>query len=398
MMKKVFLIGLAATAMITSCSNDETVEVASQKAIGFESFVDKATKVDKDLTNTTLTEFAVYGIAYNNTSTIKVLGNEKVSRPTTVTDISTDAGNTTWTYTSKQYWNKGYTYWFSAIAPYGGNWTFGEATDSYYGFATPSATSGHIGRTLKFDNSSATGAKGLQDLIYSEVDAEAASSHPSTSSNENVKFTFKHLLSRLKFTFNNNVGDQYILKVTDIKIAAKDKDNTVAIYTGGTYKTKTDAVTAVNGTWTTIDSDEGFDLAFNNQDVYQKEVAGTKYYNLDASDAQIVDHRYVIPQDNNTDITLVCSFKLYARSTQTGDADYSLDYPRPTSGAQAAAKECTNVELKIPGGLKQGYSYNFVANITAENIESDLVPINFSVEKVGEYTSASDVDITVPTL
>lgn len=392
MMKKVFLIGLAATAMITSCSNDETVEVASQKAIGFESFVDKATKVDNDLTNTTLKEFAVYGIAYNNTSTIKVLGNENVSRPTTVTYISTDAGNTTWTYTSKQYWNEGYTYWFSAIAPYGGKWTFGEATGSYYGFATPSATSGHIGRTLKFDNSSATGANGLQDLIYSEVDAEPASSHSSTSSNENVKFTFKHLLSRLKFTFNNNVGDQYILKVTDIKIAAKDKDNTVAIYTGGTYKTETEAVTTANGTWTTTDT-EGFDLAFDDQDVYQKEVAGTKYYNLDANGVQIVDHRYVIPQDNDANITLVCSFKLYARSTQTGDTDYSLDYPRPTSGTQAAAKEYTSVELKIPGGLKQGYSYNFVANITAENIENGLVPINFSVVEVKEYTSASDVEI-----
>lgn len=38
-MKKIFLIGLAATAMLASCSNDETVEMAQNtKAIGFSSF------------------------------------------------------------------------------------------------------------------------------------------------------------------------------------------------------------------------------------------------------------------------------------------------------------------------------------------------------------------------
>ena len=39
-MKKIFLIGLAATAMLASCSNDETVEMAQNtKAIGFSSFL-----------------------------------------------------------------------------------------------------------------------------------------------------------------------------------------------------------------------------------------------------------------------------------------------------------------------------------------------------------------------
>lgn len=39
-MKKLFIIGLAATAMLASCSNDETVEMAQNtKAIGFSSFI-----------------------------------------------------------------------------------------------------------------------------------------------------------------------------------------------------------------------------------------------------------------------------------------------------------------------------------------------------------------------
>ena len=40
-MKKMFLIGLPATAMLASCSIDETVEMAQNtKAIGFSSFID----------------------------------------------------------------------------------------------------------------------------------------------------------------------------------------------------------------------------------------------------------------------------------------------------------------------------------------------------------------------
>ena len=60
-MKKIFLIGLAATAMLASCSNDETVEMAQNtKAIGFSSFIDKSTRAtDTDLTN--LATIEVYG-------------------------------------------------------------------------------------------------------------------------------------------------------------------------------------------------------------------------------------------------------------------------------------------------------------------------------------------------
>lgn len=44
-MKKLFMIGLAATAMLASCSNDETMEMAQQKAIGFSNaFVNNGTR------------------------------------------------------------------------------------------------------------------------------------------------------------------------------------------------------------------------------------------------------------------------------------------------------------------------------------------------------------------
>ena len=61
-MKKLFMIGLAATAMLASCSNDETMEMAQQKAIGFSNaFVNNGTRsiVDPSFTKETLEDFAV---------------------------------------------------------------------------------------------------------------------------------------------------------------------------------------------------------------------------------------------------------------------------------------------------------------------------------------------------
>ena len=67
-MKKLFMIGLAATAMLASCSNDETVEMAQSKAIGFSNaFVNNGTRsiVDPSFTTETLKDFAVYGFTQN---------------------------------------------------------------------------------------------------------------------------------------------------------------------------------------------------------------------------------------------------------------------------------------------------------------------------------------------
>lgn len=102
-MKKLFMIGLAATAMLASCSNDETVEMAQSKAIGFSNaFVNNGTRsiVDPSFTTETLEDFAVYGF----TQAGQIFNGTTVSAPG-------------WTYTPLQYWVAGNTYTFGAIAP-----------------------------------------------------------------------------------------------------------------------------------------------------------------------------------------------------------------------------------------------------------------------------------------
>lgn len=105
-MKKVFLIGLTAAAMLASCSNDETVEMAQQKAISFSNaFVNNGTRsvVDPSFTTTSLNDFAVYGFTQKG----QIFNGEKVSK-----------GGTAWSYDNVQYWVPGNTYTFGAIAPH----------------------------------------------------------------------------------------------------------------------------------------------------------------------------------------------------------------------------------------------------------------------------------------
>lgn len=108
-MKKLFMIGLAATAMLASCSNDETMEMAQQKAIGFSNaFVNNGTRsiVDPSFTKETLEDFAVYGFTQNG----QIFEGDKV--------YEGGSASTGWSYDVLQYWVPGNTYTFGAIAPY----------------------------------------------------------------------------------------------------------------------------------------------------------------------------------------------------------------------------------------------------------------------------------------
>lgn len=162
-MKKIFLIGLAATAMLASCSNDETVEMAQNtKAIGFSSFIDKSTRAtDTDLTN--LATIEVYGWR----------GDAQIFDKQEVTVEASGAG----TYSPIQYWEPNYTYAFEAIAPKSGEKgiTFAAAKN---------------GGTITFASNSET------DLLYSKADDKTTDQEITTDPRK-VGFTFKHLLSRV---------------------------------------------------------------------------------------------------------------------------------------------------------------------------------------------------------
>ena len=188
-MKKFLFLGIAATAMFASCTNDEMVEMNPQSAIGFETFVDKSTRVT-DVTTDNLTAFWVYGWRTKETTT------EQIFKAQAVT-----ANNGTCTYSPLQYWVGGYNYTFEAIAPQSDNnsVTFNAANGA---------------STITFVSDSET------DLIYATESKDLTSTTNLTKTPEAVGLVFNHLLSRVKFSFVNGfpANSDVKLTVTDVKI------------------------------------------------------------------------------------------------------------------------------------------------------------------------------------
>ena len=239
-MKKFLFLGIAATAMFASCTKDEMVEMNPQNAIGFETFVDKSTRVT-DVTTDNLTAFWVYGWR----STEQIFNAQEVT-----------ANKGACTYSPIQYWVGGYNYTFEAIAPKSGNngVTFNAANGA---------------STITFVSDSET------DLIYAKGGNDLTSTTNLTATPGAVGLEFNHLLSRVKFSFVNGfpANSDVTLTVTDVQI---DNAGTTATYTTS------------NGTWgaTTVPGA----VTFASDDV--ENIAGMQ--------SAETEHKYLIPADIKT--------------------------------------------------------------------------------------------------
>ena len=200
-MKKFLFLGIAATAMLASCTNDEMVEMNPQNAIGFETFVDKSTRAT-DVTKTNLSAFEVYGWRTTSTTTEQIFDAQAVT-----------ANNGTCTYSPLQYWVKGYNYTFEAVAPKSGEKgvTFNDANGA---------------STITFTSDAET------DLIYATNSRNLTSADPT---NTEVELTFNHLLSRVKFTFINGAeaNSAATITVSDVKITNTGNTATYSPFTDG---------------------------------------------------------------------------------------------------------------------------------------------------------------------
>ena len=260
-MKKFLFLGIAATAMFASCTNDEMVEMNPQSAIGFETFVDKSTRAAVDVTKTNLTAFEVYGWRTKDTRTEQIFNAQEVT-----------ANNGVCTYSPLQYWVGGYNYTFEAVAPKSGN-----------NGVTFNAAKGES--TIKFVSDSET------DLIYATGNKYLTGTTNLTATPGAVELVFNHLLSRVKFSFVNGFPEESDVKltVTDVKILSA---GTTAICTPST---KTWAAATASGV-----------VNFASDDVAN--IAGTK--------SAETEHKYLIPADIK-DYTVSFTVKM----TQGGVSD-----------------------------------------------------------------------------
>lgn len=201
-MKKIF-IAMMAVAAFAACSTEEQIAAPQGDAIAFgDAFVDNATKaIDGTFANNgtgvnELTQFDVYGIVENaNGAVANIFCAEPVSKSGSV-----------WTYdpNKTQYWVAGNSYSFAAVK------NGVVAVDDY----------DNMPATIAYDVTT------QDDVLYAEVNNVnyAGNVQP-------VKFTFNHLLSKVKFTVKNQMqyGNGNSYKVEEVRIVNAAKNATYTV-------------------------------------------------------------------------------------------------------------------------------------------------------------------------
>ena len=341
-MKKIFLMGLATAAMLASCSKDETVEMAQNtRAISFNNaFVDNATRsvVDPSFTVATLGNFAVYGFTQNG----QIFDGVTVS--------SNDAGST-WTYNPIQYWVEGNQYAFAAIAPasvsVSGETLTGSSVADY-----------KVGMTVSFTND------GKTDLLYANGGAfnadETFMASPLT-----VGLTFKHQLSKVKFSFKNNVSRAYNIKVTDVKITDAKSTGTLTVST------------AADNVWSNVGGDD-LKLSFGAASTTDASTADAIAF---GTEVDTYNEQLMIPTASTESYTVTFTVELLNGTVTMGTYNHTATI--------------SGVELKL------GYCYDFAAELNADNIvvdpddpDAELKPIEFTVNEISDWID-TDEDQTI---
>ena len=240
-MKKFLFLAIAAAAM-TSCSQDEVLEVAQKQAISFGSaFVGNATRAasatdpsyytDGETEHTQLTTFNVYGTVND----VNIFDGVAITK-------GTAAYGAVWAQeegTKTQYWVPGASYLFDAVV---------DATE-----VVTNQTTG-LPETLKYTTSTQT------DMLHNRQEVASAAADQGV-----VAFEFTHLLSKVKFSIvNSTVEDatNYQYVITNATLTN--------VYTNGDY-----AVPA--GTWSeqvvgTYALDSKFEVSSAETEVNAREV------------------------------------------------------------------------------------------------------------------------------
>lgn len=341
-MKKLFMIGLAATAMLASCSNDETVEMAQQKAIGFSNaFVNNGTRsiVDPSFTTETLEDFAVYGF----TQAGQIFKGDKVYKG--------GSASIGWSYDVLQYWVPGNTYTFGAIAPH-------SVATNVSDVALPENAK-KVEMTVAFTNTDADQV----DLLHAEP-AQIAGTEVTETYKTPVSMTFRHQLSKVKFSFENAVGEGYNVKVSNIKI--------MDAYTNGTL------TVAANGNTWSAQANNTLGLDFGNV-VADDATADEAAVIANAATLESYNEKLMIPMDATATYTVIFTAELYQGDVLLGSYNHKV--------------KIENVEFKL------GYCYDFKASLTHENItDKPLNPIEFDVTNVEDWNETDiDQELDVPT-
>lgn len=329
----------AAAMVLASCTQNEVMEVAENRAIKFDNaFVGNVTKADI-ANDKSFTKFYVFGdakltsgVEYHN-----VFTNDEV------TGTWTSGTPSTATWTAKEaYWEASSTYKFAAYS--NGN--------NKHDKVTYSPTDGN--EVLTFTDYTA-GDNDLVAAINNTITTTA-----DVTSQDAVGLTFEHLLSKVQFTMQTTAGVEYTVKVNSIKFSAIQTTN--ATYNGTV-------------TWTTA----GKPTAEYSYDVEEM---------TDITGGAKTSVKYVIPQ-SCASITATIALTISGPGIPVDKQDNTVTASMAFNHGTGAGTDNT---------WEPGFSYNYIAVIEPAEIIDGLNKIEFTVESVEGWTETENQqpDIEVP--
>ena len=314
-MKKLLLVVLAAVGLASCVQTEELAVAGGSTAIAFgDAYVHNATKAgDPSTTTANIEDFDVWAFMDEVDGIV-------------FTDEDVEKNGGVWSYQNTQYWYPNHTYYFAALSP----------------MNTPNITSKTLATgdaaKLGLGEIAFTNVDGTEDLLY----AKAKETTPDTATLANqgmdaVKMQFQHLLSKVKFTFQNGFASSLTtVKVTSVKMTAP-KAGTIDL-----------AQTDYAAAWELSTTEPDFELAFG-------DVATTLETTQRASAA---DERLTIPAAATKEYTVTFDVAVFQAN-------------RPAMASQITAT--------ISGvALEMGKAYNFTAVINQDVL--DLKPIEFTAE------------------
>ncbi len=353
-MKKI-LIALCAVATLASCTKNEVLSY-DKEAIGFDNaFVDNATRSvdDPSYTNSRLfPNFQVYGY---------VEGAPLFNTDNSGVTVAGSGINGEWNYTGTQYWIAGADYNFSAVAPAAtnGNWSKTAAdTDK---------------TTLSFTNN------GTTDLLYAQNDTYTANTNGKP--NGKVGFTFRHVLSKVKFSFVNAYeATNSSIRVKDIKILDAYQKGSVEL-------------NATTSTWDPVESSNNLTLNFGNAALTAEDNNATIDQNDkgcafgDGTTIESYKELFMIPGAGQ-DVTVTAG-----STTTTYNAVYTVQF---TVELLVNGQEITQYTHTIYTTFapEPGKAYDLVATIDADNIDptTSQEAIEFTVTTITDWVNDGTPD------
>lgn len=336
-MKKV-LFALAAVVALAACSQEDVIVAKQEAPIGFDTFVENATRVDDpSLNNGNLANFGVFGTV-TKAATALIFDNVKVT--------GSDVGNSAvWAYDAKytQYWIAGAKYNFAAVAPYNADYDVQFSTTDFK-------------TRLNFTNNAET------DLLYAQsgeiTGLEGADAGAAAPANGKVAFTFRHILSKIKFSFEN----QYLSTGSTIRV----RD----IVLTNAHETASVTLDATNTTWAGHAGE--LSIEFGNAATSAVDALETI---AQKNELESYNVRFIIPGDEHT---YTVSFEV--------DVLY---------GDKVVDTYEHTASLTFTPAVGTAYDIKTIINHKNIDPEASQEPIEFTVTKVNEWSAYQDETATI---